>query len=661
MLLPPCIHAPGPTTITLASPTVRDRLLEKKTYSGSSTLQLFHCYTSDSFTTQFSMGNNTSSTRKSAAAVRHSGGVRKLGQSQNAHQILEEEFSDLILHEVKRQKQEQSVALSTGHSHSADDLEPSNKHFTNDLIEDEFNELSDGILGTDQGEVQRNILPTNGESDLDLEAALSGDNAFREKVMNKSQIQSQGQNQNNYYVRVPSETNSMASGYENDGSSDNCNMDVDADATHENSISGDHNASAKESSSESQKSLLNDLSKIDFTRVAAPAAARHPFRPPQHRNTSGSASPFRRNDSMQSVTLTRSQNRSPALQETDNYAGEYGGGSGTAPAGKSVPVEIKWVNSNRENITKVSIIGSFSNWRDVIKLKPLAARPNEFSATIGLPLGVHKLLYIINNEYRVSELLPTATDQEGILFNWFEILDPQRLFNNSQKQQSRNDALTAFDANIIQVAGQHDTYAIQQKLNSFLAKVSKEAKDTANFEHVEHAPEEPEKYESYNERLSFLNDDQASRDPHEYLSEIPEMFVNYDYFKNKAPDYELPEPPQLPAHLNNVLLNKMLSNFQQNHAQNIPQVGAEVPSTSTISSTSTPSSNSKRPPLRRADSSYYASNSEALHLLIPNHVILNHLMTTSIRNDVLTVACITRYSGKFVTQIMHLPADTEQL
>ena len=150
--------------------------------------------------------------------------------------------------------------------------------------------------------------------------------------------------------------------------------------------------------------------------------------------------------------------------------------------------------------------------------------------------------------------------------------------------------------------------------------------------------------------------------------------MNYDYFKNKGPDYELPEPPQLPAHLNNVLLNKMSSNHQQNHAQNIPVVPPTITDhqhyqqVQQIQSNQypyeyqtpsvAPNNSFKRPPLRRADSSYYASNQEAYHLSIPNHVILNHLMTTSIRNDVLIVACITRYSGKFVTQIMHSPADT---
>ena len=79
-----------------------------------------------------------------------------------------------------------------------------------------------------------------------------------------------------------------------------------------------------------------------------------------------------------------------------------------------IPIEIKWVNTTKEAIHKIAIIGSFSNWRDVIKMYPSTSHPNEFVTTINLPLGVHKLLYIINNEYRVSDQLPTATDQEGI-------------------------------------------------------------------------------------------------------------------------------------------------------------------------------------------------------------------------------------------------------
>lgn len=530
------------------------------------------------------MGNNTSSTRKSAAAMR-SAAYRKSSQSQNPHQNLEEEFSDLILHEVKRQKQQQldmqldvplnlpsaqQQSLAHGNDQGLLAVRLRNK-FSEDLIEDEFNELNDGLLDNDASEVLRSILPDDA-SDMDVEDSAAG-------------------------------------------------------SVRDGSLSG------AVGTEENLTELLNDLTKVDFTKIAA-FAGNVPSRListvlvqlPVPLAAIGRHGPYQGQNGGQSHSHGNSQN---ALVHDQ-------GGSRSSFT-DLVPVEIKWINTTRENIAKVAIIGSFSHWRDVIKLKRSNARPNEYSTTVKLALGVHKLLYIVNNEYRVLEMLPTATDQEGIFFNWFEVLDPYRLYNHSSSQQGHSSA--PFDATMIQVAGQHDTLLIQKKLNSYLMKESKLEK-SSHHEHVEDAD-----YLTFymQDLLSFVLDAAIPND--HYSSEIPEMFVNYDYFKTKSADYELPEPPQLPAHLNNVLLNKMLSNQQLNHAQNIPQVGGDP-------------GFGNRPALRRADSSYYASNKEAYHLLIPNHVILNHLMTTSIRNDVLTVACITRYSGKFVTQIMHSPADT---
>ncbi|OBA19083.1 hypothetical protein METBIDRAFT_80025 [Metschnikowia bicuspidata var. bicuspidata NRRL YB-4993] len=491
------------------------------------------------------MGNSTSSTRKSAAVNRHAGPFRKSYQSQSNHQNLEEEFSDLILHEVKRQKQEKA-------SESPETPQLANAPTTN---KDEFNELSHKILENE--ELLRNILPVTGSDD---------DNA----------------------------------------------MQVDS-----------YDAAGSISSLENE-----DISKVDFTHISLPASARQP------------------------------PNSSAVYVGSNGHASNSFVSKVKETLGGLVPVRIKWVNQTRETITKVSIIGSFSKWRDVIKLKQSQTNPNEYHTTIKLPLGVHKLLYVVNNEYRVLEWLPTATDQEGIFFNWFEVLDPQHLFNNTSNQTKLS---STDEVNIVQTAGEHNATQIQKKSNSFLIKMSKKEKETQH-EHVEYlqpqapndcaymASEEslqaPSHEPSY---LSLLDNPEYSKKTITYSSEVPEMLVDYNYFKKKSPDYELPEPPQLPAHLNNVLLNKMSGQHQPPLppplSLTIPQIGGDP-------------TFAKRPPLRRADSSYYASNKEAYHRSIPNHVILNHLMTTSIRNDVLTVACITRYSGKFVTQIMHSPADT---
>lgn len=474
------------------------------------------------------MGNNASSSRKSSATHRHSALIRKSYQSQSNHYNLEEEFSDLILHEVKRQKQQQAGAADTSPQAPRPQGLPAtaaiapSDNFTNDLIEDEYNELNQGILENE--ELLRNILPVDEDTEMES---------------------------------VPWEAAGSLS-----------------------------------------PNLADNIGSVDFTQASLPAMARQP--------TTASAE---------------------AKRET------------------LVPVRIKWINTNHEQLSKVAIIGSFCNWRDVIKLKRLPTNSLEYYTTVKLPLGVHKLLYVVNNEYRVLEMLPTATDQEGIFFNWFEVLDPQHLFSNPMNKT------VSEDAHIVQTAGEHNASQIQRKSNSFLLRESRRKKDVG-FEHVEFTDSRTESLiatpdksvqPSYENSYTLLVETQNSTNTSiDYSSDIPEMLMDYNYFKDKSPDYELPEPPQLPAHLNNVLLNKISSNQQQHHHLNVPQVDAAHP---------------KRPALRRADSSYYASNKEAYHRSIPNHVILNHLMTTSIRNDVLTVACITRYSGKFVTQIMHSPAE----
>lgn len=534
------------------------------------------------------MGNSTSNTRKSTAGIRHGGASIRKSAVNTGNHTLDEDFSDLILHEVKKKQETQSSIRPITSSSGTDDTIQKNE-FSNGLIEDEYNELNVGLIETDAPELNRNIIPDEDSgSDADMEevSVLLGEAPF-----------------NNQGV-----------------------LDLE------------------------NETPTPDWSRLDFTNIAPPNAP----------------------------DLAETGRRLPAKFD--------GGPSGSSSQIRElIPVEIKWVNANKEPIQKIAIIGSFSNWRDMIRLRPSKKFDNEFTVTVKLPLGVHKLMYVINNEYRISDQLPTATDQEGVFFNWFEVLDAGHLFNHSQNLPHRTEASTNYDANIIQSssdvyqAGRYEVDRINRKSTSFLASVSKEEAGT-EFSHVEYMDEDshgqdPRSHQarSYGregfktppgitdhtqytqfhglESSSSLLGEKAK--PIDYSSEVPAMFVNYDYFKQKGPSYELPEPPMLPAHLNNVLLNKLLNPQQGNTITPSPGDPTSIPAASTASGSL---SGTHRPTLRRADSSYYASSAND-YLAVPNHVILNHLMTTSIKNEVLTVACITRYLGKFVTQIMHSPAD----
>jgi hypothetical protein len=51
---------------------------------------------------------------------------------------------------------------------------------------------------------------------------------------------------------------------------------------------------------------------------------------------------------------------------------------------------------------------------------------------------------------------------------------------------------------------------------------------------------------------------------------------------------------------------------------------------------------------------------DASVLIMPNHTVLNHLATSSIKNKVLATSATTRYKRKFLTTIMYKPtSETE--
>ncbi|KAK9462849.1 5'-AMP-activated protein kinase beta subunit, interation domain-containing protein [Lipomyces oligophaga] len=214
-------------------------------------------------------------------------------------------------------------------------------------------------------------------------------------------------------------------------------------------------------------------------------------------------------------------------EEIDFYHGQ--------PSEQSVPTVISWVHGGK----KVYVTGTFTGWRKMIKL---TRNGNDFSTVINLPPGTHRIRFVVDNELRCSDALPTATDSMGNLVNYIEVasLELPALERESQLEE--------------------------------------------------------EKYE-----------DEVHIPPLEYTNEIPAIFAN-PAASEKYMSEDYLAPPFLPPHLESVILN----------------------------------TNS----LEKDDSSV---------LPIPNHVVLNHLATTSIKHNVLAVASISRYSRKYVTQILYAP------
>lgn len=106
-----------------------------------------------------------------------------------------------------------------------------------------------------------------------------------------------------------------------------------------------------------------------------------------------------------------------------------------------------------------------------------------------------------------------------------------------------------------------------------------------------------------------LSSDHFESPEHVYTREIPEIFADPEAL-DKYSSIEFTPPPQLPPHLDGVILN---TNWTEKDNNSV--------------------------------------------LPIPNHVVLNHLATTSIKHNVLAVASVSRYQAKFVTQILYSPIE----
>ena len=67
----------------------------------------------------------------------------------------------------------------------------------------------------------------------------------------------------------------------------------------------------------------------------------------------------------------------------------------------------------------------------------LVKQPDDnFMITLGLPVGTHRFRFVVDNELRFSDFLPTATDQMGNFVNYIEIT-PENVNNTYYKKKRK--------------------------------------------------------------------------------------------------------------------------------------------------------------------------------------------------------------------------------
>lgn len=241
--------------------------------------------------------------------------------------------------------------------------------------------------------------------------------------------------------------------------------------------------------------------------------------------------------------------------------------------------------------------------------------------------------FVVDNELRCSDFLPSATDSMGNLVNYIEVpFESQQLQQQlrleAQQQNAKYHNDQAYDRSIADTATNDDSMEP-------LHRVSGNHQQPGDVPSTNPPPYQQPFSSASNQNLrlqrattvekvtnyDMSNDDELlngggyerfqeqlpAAPVYTFSSEIPAVFTDPEVMEVFVSS-DFVTPPQLPPHLESVILNSN-SNEKDNNSV----------------------------------------------LPIPNHVVLNHLATTSIKHNVLAVATVSRYSRKYVTQILYAP------
>ncbi|KAG9035650.1 hypothetical protein FRB95_010888 [Tulasnella sp. JGI-2019a] len=381
-----------------------------------------------------------------------------------------------------------------------------------------------------------------------------------------------------------------------------------------------------------------------------PNAVRHPSGPstqppqqqqPQASSSSHSQQPTSKSQVVAKPSVTvvpRDQNASPVVRSR-------------LPTGLPEPSVPIFSEDDPEGTTQEATV----TWRGVAKdvyLTGVADRAHErvrmthepgskstFFTTLRLPPGNHPLRFIVDEQPRCTDTLPTATDTDGTLINYIEIASPTASPDQMGASTNGEGGRTFEDMNW--------TEDIPPRL--FKLAAAEEAYLAA--------------------RAAAANPTQppstSGRHPAPPYSALP-------------PPPAVPYPPSLPRHLEKVILNNSSSRGHGPNAASftpailsssssarpriigtgttgplipplLPQrhaggAGVGVPS---LPSATLPGTNLVLPAESLGD-----DNSV---LPVPNHVVLNHLGTSAIKNAVLAVGTTTRYHRKYISTIYYKP------
>ncbi|KAL0074551.1 5'-AMP-activated protein kinase beta subunit, interation domain-containing protein [Phycomyces blakesleeanus] len=109
------------------------------------------------------------------------------------------------------------------------------------------------------------------------------------------------------------------------------------------------------------------------------------------------------------------------------------------PDSQGVTTLLTWTQGGNN----VYVTGTFNGWKHKIKL---VKSTHDFNVVLELPPGTHRLKFIVDDEWKCSNDLETATDPKGNLVNYIRVMDEDEdstdEFNSPSKGLDRSGAST---------------------------------------------------------------------------------------------------------------------------------------------------------------------------------------------------------------------------
>ena len=286
------------------------------------------------------------------------------------------------------------------------------------------------------------------------------------------------------------------------------------------------------------------------------------------------------------------------------------------PLAQKVPIVLTWNGDARA----VYVTGTFANWEK--KFRMHKNQDGVFAATIPLTAGTHHITFLVDGEPVTSHDMPTTVDFANALVNYIEVIAPRSPTPEKQPPAPVEPVPipgateTAHDiADPIQSPEKSldiRTEGHAPELSSTLQETIAPAPGVQEQPHLIDAGTGPET-EARPQQQTRTQPKTAAplkqRLPRpKYTSEIPDLLLHLDLYNNPEDEryrraskaiQQLPQPPSLPMFMSKSILN------------------ATTP-----------------------------HKDDASVLTMPNHTVLNHLATSSIRNGVLATSGTTRYKRK---------------